>query len=113
EIIRGHIADALARGGRAVTGGDVRGSYVEPTVLVDVPEDSRAVREETFGPIITVAKVKDTEEALELVNDTSYGLAGAVFTGSRRKGTDLARRMRSGMTSVNSVIAFAMVPSLP
>ncbi len=113
EVIRSHIADALARGGRVLTGGAVAGSYVEPTVLVDVPEDSSAVRQETFGPTITVARVKDADEALERSNDTSYGLAGAVFTGSRRTGMELARRMRSGMTSVNSVIAFASVPSLP
>jgi acyl-CoA reductase-like NAD-dependent aldehyde dehydrogenase len=113
EIIKRHIADALARGGRSLTGGHVTGSYVEPTVLVDVPEDSEAVRQETFGPTITVAKVKDAEEALQRSNDTSYGLAGAVFTASRDAGLDLARRMRSGMTSINSVIAFASVPSLP
>ena len=113
QIITDHIADALARGGRALTGGGASGAYVEPTVLVDVPEDSAAVREETFGPTITVAKVRDAEEALERTNATSYGLAGSVFTGSKRKGMDLARRMRSGMTSVNSVIAFASVPSLP
>ena len=113
EIIKRHIADARGRGGRSLTGGHVAGSYVEPTVLVDVPEDSEAVRQETFGPTITVARVKDAEEALQRANDTSYGLAGAVFTASRDTGMDLARRMRSGMTSINSVIAFASVPSLP
>jgi acyl-CoA reductase-like NAD-dependent aldehyde dehydrogenase len=113
EIIKRHIADARGRGGRSLTGGHVAGPYVEPTVLVDVPEDSEAVRQETFGPTITVARVKDAEEALQRTNDTSYGLAGAVFTASRDTGMDLARRMRSGMTSINSVIAFASVPSLP
>jgi acyl-CoA reductase-like NAD-dependent aldehyde dehydrogenase len=113
EIITDHIADALARGGRATTGGHTEGGYVEPTVLVDVPEDSRAVTEETFGPTITVARVRDAEEALERTNATTYGLAGAVFSGSRRRGMELARRMKSGMTSVNSVIAFASVPALP
>ena len=89
------------------------GAFVAPTVLVDVPEDSAAVREETFGPTLTVARVRDAEEALERTNATSYGLAGAVFNGSRARGMDLARRMRTGMTSVNSVIAFASVPGLP
>jgi acyl-CoA reductase-like NAD-dependent aldehyde dehydrogenase len=115
EVIRRHIADALRRGGRAVVGGedsvDVRG--VGPTVLVDVPEDSEAVREETFGPTLTVTKVRDMEEGLALANDSPYGLGGAVFTRSRRRGIDLARRMRAGMTSVNSIITFAMVPGLP
>jgi aldehyde dehydrogenase (NAD+) len=113
DVIRRHIAGALADGGRALTGGGVEGALVEPTVLVDVPESSAAVREETFGPTVTVARVRDVEEALQRTNATTYGLAGAVFTGSKRRGIAIAERMRSGMTSVNSVIAFAAVPSLP
>ncbi len=113
DVIRRHIGDALDRGGRALTGGGVEGPYVEATVLVDVPEDSSAVREETFGPTITVARVRDAAEALQRTNATSYGLAGAVFSGTARRGMAIARQMRSGMTSVNSVIAFASVPALP
>ena len=115
EVIRRHVDDALARGGRAVVGGpeSVRTEGVGPIVLVDVPEDSAAVREETFGPTLTVTKVRDVEEALTLANDSGYGLAGAVFTRSRKKGVALARRLRSGMTSVNSIMTFAMVPGLP
>ena len=113
DVVRRHIAGALADGGRALTGGGIDGALVEPTVLVDVPESSAAVREETFGPTITVARVRDVEEALQRTNATTYGLAGAVFTGSKRRGIAIAERMRSGMTSVNSVIAFASVPSLP
>jgi acyl-CoA reductase-like NAD-dependent aldehyde dehydrogenase len=111
DVIRRHIADALDRGGRAVTGGGIDGGLVEPTVLVDVPEDSLAVTEETFGPTLTVAKVRDTDEAVERSNATTYGLAGAVF--SKRGGVDIARRLRTGMTSVNQVVAFAGIPSLP
>jgi aldehyde dehydrogenase (NAD+) len=115
EVIRRHVADALCRGGRALIGGedavDVRG--VGPTVLVDVPEDSAAVREETFGPTLTVTKVKDAEEALERANDSDYGLGGAIFTRTRERGIELARRMRSGMTSVNSIMTYAFVPGLP
>jgi acyl-CoA reductase-like NAD-dependent aldehyde dehydrogenase len=113
EVIKRHVADALARGGRALTGGTVDGVVVPPTVLVDVPEDSAAVREETFGPTVTVTKVPDVEEALRRTNATSYGLAGSVFARSGRAGVKIARRMRSGMTSVNSVISFATVPALP
>ena len=113
DVIRRHVADALALGGRALTGGRVDGPFVPATVLVDVPESSAAVREETFGPTITVARVRDVEEALARTNATSYGLAGAVFTRSKKRGIEIAQRMRSGMTSVNSVIAFAAVPSLP
>jgi acyl-CoA reductase-like NAD-dependent aldehyde dehydrogenase len=115
DTIRRHVTDALRRGGRAVVGGassiDVSG--VGPTILVDVPEDADAVRKETFGPTLTVTRVRDMEEGLALTNASDYGLGGAVFTGSRRRGIALARRMRSGMTSVNSIITFAMVPGLP
>ncbi|CAN5125570.1 aldehyde dehydrogenase family protein [soil metagenome] len=112
-IIQRHIADALAKGGRALTGGTVDGAFVAPTVLVDVPEDSTAVTEETFGPTVTVTRVPDVEEALRRTNATSYGLAGAVFAKSSKKGVEIARRVRSGMTSVNGVITFATVPGLP
>jgi acyl-CoA reductase-like NAD-dependent aldehyde dehydrogenase len=118
SIVRRHIEDAATSGGRVVRG-DADPSlfpnenYLGPTVLLDVPEDSAAIREETFGPTLTITKVRDAEEALERANATSYGLAGAVFSKSKARGMDLARRMRSGMTSINSVLTFASVPALP
>jgi acyl-CoA reductase-like NAD-dependent aldehyde dehydrogenase len=117
-IVRRHVQDAESAGGRIVRG-DADPSlfpnenFLVPTVLLDVPEDSAAIREETFGPTLSIAKVRDAEEALERANATSYGLAGSVFAKSKARGLDLARRMRSGMTSVNSVLTFASVPALP
>ncbi len=113
SIIARHIEDAVARGGRAVVGGPeaVRPPFVHPTVLVDVPEDAAAVREETFGPTLTVSKVENAAEAVRLANASRYGLGGAVF--ARAHGMELARAMRSGMVSVNGVLAFAGFPSLP
>jgi acyl-CoA reductase-like NAD-dependent aldehyde dehydrogenase len=117
-IVRRHVEDAESAGGRVVRG-DADPSlfpnenFLVPTVLLDVPEDSAAIREETFGPTLSITKVRDAEEALERANATSYGLAGSVFSKSKARGLDLARRMRSGMTSVNSVLTFASVPALP
>jgi succinate-semialdehyde dehydrogenase/glutarate-semialdehyde dehydrogenase len=113
EVIRRHVTDALARGGRAVVGGadSVRPPYAYPTVLVDVPEDAAAVREETFGPTLTVARVADVDEAVEKANASAYGLGAAVF--ARSGGEAIARRIRSGMTSVNSVLSYAGVGALP
>ncbi|MGH3759520.1 aldehyde dehydrogenase family protein [Actinophytocola sp.] len=113
KIIKRHIADALSRGGRALVGGAdaVDDRYAQPTVLVDVPEDSPAVREETFGPTLTIAKVRDMDEAVAKANDSRYGLASTVF--SKARGMELARRLRSGMTAINGVISFAGIPSLP
>ncbi|WP_369130206.1 aldehyde dehydrogenase family protein [Modestobacter roseus] len=113
DVVRRHLADAVAAGGTVATGGTVDGGYVAPTVLLDVPETSAAVREETFGPTLTITRVADAEEALTRANDSSMGLGGSVFSGSRDRGLDLARRMRSGMTSVNAVLTFASVPALP
>jgi acyl-CoA reductase-like NAD-dependent aldehyde dehydrogenase len=113
DIIRRHIEDALARGGRAVLGGadSVRAPYVDPVVLVDVPADSPAMTDETFGPTLAVARVRDADEAVDRANASSFGLGSAVFSKSR--GMELARRVRSGMTSVNSAVGFATVPALP
>jgi acyl-CoA reductase-like NAD-dependent aldehyde dehydrogenase len=113
DVVKRHVEDATAHGGRALAGGTVDGGFIPPTVLVDVPEGSAAVQEETFGPTLTISRVRDAEEALARANDTAYGLAGAVFSRSRSRALDLARRMRSGMTSVNSVLTFASVPALP
>ncbi|WP_020669401.1 aldehyde dehydrogenase family protein [Amycolatopsis nigrescens] len=112
-VIRRHIADAIARGGRAVLGGTdaVGDRYVQPTVLVEVPEDADAVREETFGPTVTIAKVADMDEAVAKANDTSYGLGSTVF--SKRRGMELARRLRTGMTAINAPLSFAGIASLP
>ncbi|MEV1286829.1 aldehyde dehydrogenase family protein [Micromonospora sp. NPDC049679] len=113
EIIRRHIDDAIARGGRAVLGGPeaVQPPYVHPTILVDVPEDSAAVREETFGPTLTISRVRDSDEAVALVNAVPYGLGGSVF--GRRNAMSIARRLRSGMAAVNSVITFVGMSTLP
>jgi acyl-CoA reductase-like NAD-dependent aldehyde dehydrogenase len=113
DVVKRHVEDATAHGGRALVGGSVDGGLIPPTVLVDVPEDSAAVQEETFGPTLTISRVRDAEEALAKANATAYGLAGAVFSRSKGRALDLARRMRSGMTSVNSVLTFASVPALP
>ncbi len=112
-VIRSHISDAIDRGGRALLGGveAVGERFVQPTILVDVPEDSLAVTEETFGPTVTVRKVATMEEAIELTNATRYGLGSTVF--SKARGMEIAEQIRSGMTAVNGIISFAAIPSLP
>ena len=113
KVIKSHLDDAVAKGANVVLGGpDAVGErFVQPTILTHVPEDSTEITDETFGPTLAVNPVTSMDEAVRLTNATAYGLAGAVF--SKKQGMDIARRVRSGMTSVNSVIAFAGVPSLP
>ncbi len=115
EIVRRHITDAIDMGARAVVGGvdSVRPPFVEPVLLADVPEDSVAVTDETFGPVIVVNRVADTDEALRRANATGYGLGGSIFTRDRRRGLALAAGLRAGAVSINSVLGYAGVPSLP
>src|SRR3712207_641264 len=68
-VVRRHVDGAVAAGGRLAGGGTVEGDVVAPTVLLDVPETSAAVREETFGPTLTITRVRDAEEALERTKD--------------------------------------------
>jgi acyl-CoA reductase-like NAD-dependent aldehyde dehydrogenase len=113
EVIRRHIDDALAHRGRAVVGGpqSVHRTTISPVVLVDVPEDCSTIREETFGPTLTIARVRDEDEAIRLANDSPFGLGAAVF--SKAKGDAIANRLSCGMVSINSAITFAMVPEIP
>ncbi len=105
-VIEDQVNDALASGARALIGGrkvDGPGDYYEPTVLVDVDHSMKVMRDETFGPVVGVMKVRDSEEALRLTNDSRYGLAGSVF-GEKRRAESIARRIEAGSVNVNDVI---------
>jgi acyl-CoA reductase-like NAD-dependent aldehyde dehydrogenase len=113
DIVREHIEEALDRGARPIIGGrdSVHAPFVDPVVLVDVPEDTKVMREETFGPVLPVTRIRDLDEGIEKANRSPYGLGAAVF--SKKRGVEAARQIRSGMVSVNAVLAFAGFPSLP
>ncbi|MEP6852330.1 MAG: aldehyde dehydrogenase family protein [bacterium] len=113
DVIRRHVQEALDRGATAVVGGieSVRAPFVDPIVLTDVPADAAAEQDETFGPTLTVNKVADEDEAVRRANATAYGLGAAVYSAGR--GRAVADRLRAGMVSINSVITFAAVPSVP
>jgi acyl-CoA reductase-like NAD-dependent aldehyde dehydrogenase len=115
DVVEDHIADAIARGARAVLGGmqSIRRPYVDPVVLADVPDQSMAVKDETFGPTVTVSRVANMSEAVDRANASRYALGSAIFAGNAKKAMAAARALRSGMTSINSVVAFATVPGLP
>ena len=114
-VVEEHVNDALANGARAVTGGKAAegpGDYFEPTVLVDVDHSMKVMRDETFGPVVGVMKVRDTEEALRLANDTRYGLAGSVF-GEKSRAEQVARRIEAGAVNVNDVIVNYLAMDVP
>jgi acyl-CoA reductase-like NAD-dependent aldehyde dehydrogenase len=113
DVVRSHVLAALEGGGRAVVGGaeSIRAPYVDPVVLLDVPEDNLAVTEETFGPVLVVNRVADADEAVERANGGTYGLGASVF--AKARGDELAGRLRVGMVAVNSVISFAAIAEVP
>src|SRR5260370_14998462 len=115
EVVAEQVADALAGGGRAVVGGPdgVSPPYVRPIVLVDVPENSLAVSDETFGPTLTVRSVVNMAEAVSFANAGRYGLGSAVFGRDGRAALLAARSVRTRMTSVNSVMRFRALPLPP
>ena len=116
EIVEEHVRDAIAKGARALTGGKRRagaGLFYEPTVLVDVDHTMKAMTEETFGPTLPIMKVANAEQALELANDSPYGLAAAVFSGDRERGEQLARRLQAGAVCVNDALLNYVAVELP
>ena len=114
-VVEDHVNDALAHGARALTGGgrgNGPGDYFEPTVLVDVDHSMKVMRDETFGPVVGVMKVRDAEEAVRLANDTRYGLAASVF-GEKNRAERVARRIEAGTVNVNDVISNMMAMGVP
>ncbi|MBN6187601.1 aldehyde dehydrogenase family protein [Aneurinibacillus sp. BA2021] len=93
----------LACGGNRMTEGEYgKGFFVEPTIFIDTTPDMRIVQEEIFGPVLVVQKFKDEADAIKLANDTVYGLAGAVFTQDGAKAHRVIRKLRAGITWINS-----------
>ena len=113
KVIQSHIDDAIKRGGTCIFGGKkaIHDGYVEPVIFKNVPEDSLAVTEETFGPTLVINTVRNMDEAVDRANATSYGLGAAVW--SRKNGKKIASLLRCGMVSINAAFSFAAVGSVP
>jgi acyl-CoA reductase-like NAD-dependent aldehyde dehydrogenase len=115
EIVEDHLRDAIDKGATIVTGGGQRegaGDFFEPTVLVDVDHSMKIMREETFGPVIPVMKVRDEDEAVRLANDSRYGLSASVF-GERDHAEAVARRLETGAANVNDVLVNYLAYDVP
>jgi betaine-aldehyde dehydrogenase len=89
-------------GNRILENGLEKGYFVEPTVFINVEQNMRIVQEEIFGPVVCIQKFKTEEEALKLANGTVYGLAGAVFSKDGAKALRVIKKLRSGITWINS-----------
>jgi succinate-semialdehyde dehydrogenase/glutarate-semialdehyde dehydrogenase len=100
------VADAKNRGGKVVTGGQRRGNqgyFYEPTVITDIPDESKLMTEEPFGPLAPIVTFKTFDEVVERANSLPYGLAAYAFTSSELNATMISDAMQSGMVGVNSV----------
>src|SRR5262249_53686060 len=100
--------ESVALGARAIAGGgpiDGPGYYFEPTILTGVTRDMPVFREETFGPVAAVLRVRDEEAALAAANDSDFGLGAAVWTGDPERGKRLAARIEAGAVFVNGMVA--------
>jgi acyl-CoA reductase-like NAD-dependent aldehyde dehydrogenase len=98
------IEDTKKRGARFLTGGDVPkgpGYFLPPTLVTDIAEDSRLVREEQFGPIVPIMKFSSLDDALKRANDTRYGLSGSVWTSDVTRGAEIAAKLEVGTAWVN------------
>jgi betaine-aldehyde dehydrogenase len=102
EIGKDEGANVACGGRRIMEDGKGDGFFIEPTVLVNVKPDMRIVQEEIFGPVVVIQKFKDEQEAIELANGTDYGLAGGVFTVDGAKAMRVIRKLRAGITWINS-----------
>ena len=100
-VIDGHVQDAVYKGAQLLCGGTFEGNFYQPTVLAGVVAGMKVYEEESFGPVVSVIRARDSEHALEIANDTAYGLSSAVITNDLQKGMDLALRLDAGMVHLN------------
>ena len=103
-IIESHIEDAKKKGADVAVGGEADksgGLFFKPTFVRNVDHTMDIMRHETFGPIVSVMRVKDEEEAIRLANDSDYGLSGSVWTRDNAKGIAIAKQMETGSVQIN------------
>jgi betaine-aldehyde dehydrogenase len=105
ERVEGYLALAGEEGARVIGGGRPRGLdhgyFVNPALLADVDNRMRIAQEEIFGPVMALIGYDSEDEAVRIANDTVYGLSGSVWTRDRERGVAIARRIRTGMVSIN------------
>ena len=102
------VQKSIAAGAKLLTGGNRihgPGFFYEPTVLVDVPSDSPAYREEIFGPVASFFRVRDAADAIEIANDTSFGLGASAWTNDRAEQELFASELETGMVFINAMVA--------
>ncbi len=102
------VKDAVKNGAKLITGGGIpknkKGYFMEPTLVTNLNHKHKIMKEETFGPVVAIQKVKTEDEAVKLANDSPFGLGATIWTKNKKKGVELARKIESGMIGVNQGI---------
>ena len=107
DRVRGYIKTGIDEGAKLLVGGPdapeglEKGFFVQPTIFSEVTRDMTIAREEIFGPVLVIIPVDSEEEAIEVANDSQYGLAGSVWSGDPARAEKVARQMRTGQVDVN------------
>jgi len=108
DTLERQVEESVRAGARVLTGGERlagKGYFYRPTVLTNVTAEMPAFREETFGPVAAVVRVRDADEAVDVANDSAYGLGASIWTGDAALGERLARRIEAGSVFVNGMVA--------
>lgn len=114
QNLLGQVKDSISKGATLITGGhqiDTAGFFMEPTILTDLKPGMKAYDEEVFGPVICLIKVKTIEEAIEIANDTAYGLGASIYSENVSLAQEIARSIESGMVYINKQVSSS--PDLP
>jgi succinate-semialdehyde dehydrogenase / glutarate-semialdehyde dehydrogenase len=108
QDVHDQVQKTIAAGAKLLTGGNRihgAGFFYEPTVLVNVPKESPAYREEVFGPVASVFRVRNTDDAIQLANDTAFGLGSSAWTNDREEQKRFASELETGMVFINAMVA--------
>jgi len=111
DLLKAQVQDALDNGAKIVFGGNepegLQGAYFEPTVLTDITFEMRVWKEEVFGPVLPVVTFKTDEEAIQLANDTVYGLCDFVFTTDKERYRRVAHQLKAGLVAHNNALFYS------
>jgi acyl-CoA reductase-like NAD-dependent aldehyde dehydrogenase len=113
QVIESHLEDALAKGAQLLTGGREQGMFYRPIVMVNVNHSMRIMQEETFGPIMPIMKVRDEAEAIQLANDSAFGLGASIWSQNMAHAERVAAQVEAASVIVNDSIALFGIPMLP
>ena len=113
NVIETHLEDALSKGARILTGGKKQDMFYDPIVIVDVNHSMILMREETFGPIMPIIKVRDEAEAIQLANDSSFGLGASIWSKNIGHAKSVADRVQAASVILNDSMAQFGIPMLP